>query len=351
MSSDSAPDTSSIPLMQQDGASPLLLCVFIHGFTGSALGLFGFRVRLLFFLSLALAQVEFAFFCVVCCSVLLTLPLLLLSSAVAVLAFWLWLLTFAVEVAVGAGGGGGAGKVVLVVVGLLGIVLGGLLAYLGLNPGVFKNQAEQAISYVNTASDIAKSFGFFGAAAKKMSSPAASTDKLALTAPPSASATNQSAVAGWAKWAPAVAVAIVTAGAAGAAYYRREDIASSWKWGNDHMKYVGNLWDEKALHARLEALARIRDELGVRFRVYFTVLDSKPAGEPRTFCVLPKKGSREGSFWEPAHNKLAQDEVNAHVSMFDPKVNDGYYDLGLRTAHLVREAMLAASADVTVEQT
>ncbi|KZV97257.1 hypothetical protein EXIGLDRAFT_764551, partial [Exidia glandulosa HHB12029] len=305
MSSDSAPDTSSIPLMQQDGASPLLLCVFIHGFKGTDSTFGGFPERLQHILSQTIehAKVE--------CTVFPAYETKgELNAAVEKFADWLCNLTVEKEVAHGAGGGAGKAKLVLV-----GHSMGGLLAadtlialhksrvddtaplwpniiaciafdtpYLGLNPGVFKNQAEQAISYVNTASDIAKSFGFFGAAAKKMSSPAASTDKLALTAPPSASATNQSAVAGWAKWAPAVAGAIVTAGAAGAAYYRREDIASSWKWGNDHMKYVGNLWDEKALHARLEALARIRDELGVRFRVYFTVLDSKPAGEPRTFC-------------------------------------------------------------------
>lgn len=203
---------------------------------------------------------------------------------------------------------------------------------------MFKTQAEQAISYVGTASDIAKSFGFFGAAAKKLSSPAASTDRLALTAPPPPPASNSSAQ-GWARWAPAVGGALLAAGAAGAAYYRRDDLAEGWKWGNDHMKYVGTLWDEKALHARLARLAAIRDELGVRFCVFYTVLDAAaPRGETRTFCVLPKKGSREASFWAPTHNKLAQDEVNAHISMFEPKVNDGYYDLGLRTVHVSRRA-------------
>lgn len=34
----------------------------------------------------------------------------------------------------------------------------------------------------------------------------------------------------------------------------------------DHMKYVGNLWDEKAMWTRLEGLARAEEDLGVVFR-------------------------------------------------------------------------------------
>ena len=40
-----------------------------------------------------------------------------------------------------------------------------------------------------------------------------------------------------------------------------------------------------------------------------------------------------------AHNNLAADEVQAHVGMFEPSTNDGYYELGMMTARLIREAV------------
>lgn len=268
---------------------------------------------------------------------------------------WLCNLTVEREVAHGAGGGAGKAKIVLA-----GHSMGGLLAadtllalyksrvdetaplwpniiaciaydtpYLGLHPGVFKYQADQAISY---ATDVVKSFGFFNAASQKATSSTALVPAQTAAKP---------AANGWARWAPAVGGALLAAGAAGAAYYRRDDLASGWQWGNDHLKYVGTLWDENALRARLDGVART----GVRFRNFYTILDT---GD-RTFCVLPKRGSRDASLWEPTKNRLAQDEVGAHVSMFNPKENDGYYDLGLRTAHIVREAMVAQSAQDSLQ--
>lgn len=37
-------------------------------------------------------------------------------------------------------------------------------------------------------------------------------------------------------------------------------------WATDHMKYVGNLWDVKALKQRVEDLIRMQTEQGVAFR-------------------------------------------------------------------------------------
>ncbi|EJD48423.1 hypothetical protein AURDEDRAFT_144029 [Auricularia subglabra TFB-10046 SS5] len=367
MSSDSAPDTGGLPLLQAPPSAslPLLICVFIHGFKGTDSTFGGFPERLKHILAETIDQA--AVDCIVFPAYETKGEL---NAAVEKFADWLSNLTVEREVA-----HGGAGKARIV---LVGHSMGGLLAadtlialykyrvddkaplwpniiaciafdtpYLGLHPGVFANKAEQAISYVQTARDVATTFGLFTGAAKSASqrnSPTVSTDKL-ITAPPPPPAPAKTG-GGWTKWAPALGGALLAAGAAGAAYYKRDDLTQGLGWANDHMKYVGNLWEEKALHARLDALARIRDALGVRFKVFYTVLDAKAPGQTRTFCVLPKRGSRDAAFFEPAHNKKVTDEVDAHVSMFDPKVNDGYYDLGLRAAHIIRDAMLTNSVVV-----
>lgn len=38
-------------------------------------------------------------------------------------------------------------------------------------------------------------------------------------------------------------------------------------------------------------------------------------------------------------NGLAPDEIQAHTGMFEAATNDGYYEMGLKVAQIVREAM------------
>jgi hypothetical protein len=39
---------------------------------------------------------------------------------------------------------------------------------------------------------------------------------------------------------------------------------------------------------------------------------------------------------------LALDELQAHTGMFSGKTNDGYYELGLETARIIRESVMLA---------
>jgi len=87
-----------------------------------------------------------------------------------------------------------------------------------------------------------------------------------------------------------------------------------------------------------------------------------PANPPsfmdhRTFIVLPK---RKFSFSLPskddvadhfltAPNGLANDEIQAHTGMFEAKTNDGYYQLGLETSRVIREAVMLARGVVEAE--
>lgn len=139
------------------------------------------------------------------------------------------------------------------------------MKYLGLQPSVFKNSATQAASYVQSARSAFSTFQSF-ASKSTTATTTASAPKAAITAPPMAAQTSTSA---WQKWAPAayaVGGALVAGAAAGTAYWKREDIGAGYKWATDHMKYVGTLWDEGALHWRLERLLTIERHMGVLFQ-------------------------------------------------------------------------------------
>lgn len=72
---------------------------------------------------------------------------------------------------------------------------------------------------------------------------------------------------------------------------------------------------------------------------FYTVLSRGPLSpRDRTFIVLPKSSPVIDHFLG-TQNNLATDEVQAHVGMFEPSTNDGYYELGMMTARLIREAV------------
>jgi hypothetical protein len=92
---------------------------------------------------------------------------------------------------------------------------------------------------------------------------------------------------------------------------------------------------------------------------FYTLLPASPPSfmDHRTFIVLPK---RKLSFSFPnegdvadhflkAPNGLAGDEIQAHMGMFEAKTNDGYYQLGLETSRMIREAVMLARGIVEAE--
>ena len=58
--------------------------------------------------------------------------------------------------------------------------------------------------------------------------------------------------------------------------------------------------------------------------------------------ILPQAPSTYVSHFLQAPNTVAGDEIEAHTGMFDGKTNDGYYELGLITAQLIRDVMVAS---------
>ena len=171
----------------------------------------------------------------------------------------------------------------------------------------------------------------------------------------------------------AVGGAILAGAVAGGAYYKRDDLTQGLSWATDHMKYVGNLWDEETLNQRVEALVDIEKERGIIFRTLvhisllsllrcstssaphrlYAILPPRPPEylTSRTFIVLPKYGNRSKDHFLPASNGIASDEVQAHTGMFSATTNDGYYELGLATVTIIRDALMSSRGRLTLKPT
>lgn len=92
---------------------------------------------------------------------------------------------------------------------------------------------------------------------------------------------------------------------------------------------------------------------------FYTLLPASPPSfmDHRTFIVLPKRKlnlsvPNEGDpadYFLKTPNGLANDEIQAHTGMFEAKTNDGYYQLGLETSRVIREAVLLTRGVVEAE--
>ncbi|KAF2426297.1 hypothetical protein EJ08DRAFT_651826 [Tothia fuscella] len=207
--------------------------------------------------------------------------------------------------------------------------------YLGLSPGVVAHGAE---GHWNTASaaysaytNVASAFGFNSAEAHQ-SAQAVEASKM-LPAPD----VDAAATPAWQRWGKlamyAGAAGAVAAGGA-AAYMKRDEISAGWKWVGGHLEFVGCLAKGEELKKRLASVVTLHTERGIGFANIYTVLgqavQANPskyaatiAGETRTFCSLPKSSVKE--YWVESVNDKATAETWAHMGMFNPRENPGYY--------------------------
>jgi hypothetical protein len=77
----------------------------------------------------------------------------------------------------------------------------------------------------------------------------------------------------------------------------------------------------------------------LNFRYYTAMPSTSLLSSAATFVNLPATGNIKTHF-EEARNTLAKDEVQAHIGMFEPSTNDGYYQLGLGVASHIREVLM-----------
>ncbi|KAF8812245.1 hypothetical protein BYT27DRAFT_7086925 [Phlegmacium glaucopus] len=356
--------TPEIHLALTKAQPELLLLVYIHGFKGTDESFGEFPQRLEHILSE-------------------TIPHVTVESNIfpayetkgdldkAVVRFADWLTTLTVEREVASGLGAGKAKIVL-----CGHSMGGLLAadtlrdfvnsrpdkdcplwpkiiaciaydtpYFGIHPFVVKHSVTKAAKYANTAKTVGSVLlgSLAGFSAKKATQTPTTT-------------TPQAPQSGWGWAGPAmyaVGGAILAGAAAGGAYYKRDDLTQGLSWATDHMKYVGNLWDEEALNQRVEALIDIEEEHGVIFRTLYAILPPKPPEflTSRTFIVPPKYGSRSKNHFMPTSNGIALDEIKAHTGIFSANTNDGYYQLGLASVKIIQDALTSSTEHLTSRPT
>ncbi|WRT66132.1 uncharacterized protein IL334_003085 [Kwoniella shivajii] len=254
--------------------------------------------------------------------------------------------------------------------------------YLGLHPHTFKHHLSQAASYVDQARNIASAVGMlspmamglgFGKFGKKTEEPPSeagpsgsrpsSTQKSKngkgketetdTTVLPNSSTTPETTTTTtntfWSKLPAMVppstktmyglGAAALGAVALGTAYYRREDFITGWRYGYDHMTFVKNLWDDEAMKKRLVDINDLIEERKVVFHNYYSHLPPCPPTQlvSRTFAILPPMNHPLYKYFDTASNSLAKDEVSAHMGMFNPKTNDGFYDLGLEVVKVIGE--------------
>ncbi|KAI4175370.1 MAG: hypothetical protein LQ348_006191 [Seirophora lacunosa] len=237
--------------------------------------------------------------------------------------------------------------------------------YLGLSPSLIAYGAESHYRSASSAySVISEIAGTFGWGASTNSAPGAkqrSQPQAALPAAPehakdvlsaSMTAANDDAAATptWqrlGKYAMFAGAAGAVAAGGAAAYLKKDALSSGWNWVGSHLEFVGCLVRGEELKTRLDRVIALEKEKGVGFADLYTVLGKAAAaaggaeisgggggGKSRTFCNVPKS-RKVGAYWFPETNDKAREETGAHMSMFTPKENPGYYSMGERAKGLV----------------
>lgn len=220
--------------------------------------------------------------------------------------------------------------------------------YLGINPGVLAHGAEaqyqQASGAYQALSSAASTFGW-GSSSTTTTSGAAKSAGL-LTAGSAAATTDAAAAPAWQRWGKlamfAGAVGAVAAGGA-AAYVNRGNLTEGWSWAISHLEFVGCLMRGAELKARVSGVVEANSEHGLGFVNLYSQLERKAVdagdtvaggfveihntdGFARTFCNLPTRKDWK-DFFQPAINVKAVDEIKAHMEMFLPRSNPGFYKL------------------------
>ncbi|KAF1962204.1 hypothetical protein CC80DRAFT_435031 [Byssothecium circinans] len=219
--------------------------------------------------------------------------------------------------------------------------------YLGIAPGVVAHGAEK---HWNTASSAYAAYnnvaGAFGWGKTGPTGKTALDTSRALPAPTKSSAAISDATGDaasapmWQKYGRvalfAGAAGAVAAGGA-AAYLKRDQISEGLQFATSHLEFVGSLARPEELRQRLAAVASLASTHSIGFTNIYTTLghavDSqqksswtgKVVGRDRTFCNLPKGELRQ--YFIPAVNDKAEAETLAHMTMFEPRNNPGYYSM------------------------
>lgn len=250
--------------------------------------------------------------------------------------------------------------------------------YLGLAPEMVAHGLEGGHKVVSStweqANEVASMFGWGTKSGTTTTAGTANKSIGALPAPSPATnpAADAAAAPRWQSWGKvamfAGAAGAVAAGGAAALYSQREKFTAGWSWATSHLLFVGDLAKAENLKRRVAAMEKTVHERGLGGCGNFYTnlgrgaregygITERISGKERTFCNLPQKvkernnqlantnntaggkDQTEGSIdsadqslqgrlrWMKAVNEKAKDETSAHMSMFFPRDNPGFYTL------------------------
>ncbi|KAK4123537.1 hypothetical protein N657DRAFT_645103 [Parathielavia appendiculata] len=229
--------------------------------------------------------------------------------------------------------------------------------FLGISPGVVRHSAETHYTAASTAIAQLSGLTSLWGGAKAAKASTNQNPNIAGALPPAQGTgdvnrdkdreSKAAASSGWGRWGTiamaAGAVGAVAAGGA-AAYLHREQISQGLGWATSHLEFVGCLARKEELRRRVAYMVRLNKELGVGFGNLYTRLGQAAGakqismtgtvvGSERTFCVVPQRDP--AGDWRPAVNDKAEEEIGAHVSMFEPQDNPGYQKLAIEARDMV----------------
>lgn len=238
----------------------------------------------------------------------------------------------------------------------------GLLAFdtpfLGIAPGVIKHNAEEQWQQGKAWYDSASTMFAAGSTISSVFGVGKNKEQAAAAQ----AAANTAKKSGWGRTALMAGTGIATlAGGAAAAYAGKDHILGGFNWASSHLEFVGCLAKDADLRRRFGNMVKLSvpgDKIAaanesnqppketdtndrketIDFAVLYTLLapvlggDTSSAAGGRTFCKIPNEEQWQ-SYWLRAMNDKAKNEIDAHVTMFQPKENTHY------------EALLETSAE------
>lgn len=124
----------------------------------------------------------------------------------------------------------------------------------------------------------------------------------------------------------------------GLAYVNRGNVGQSFAWLSDHFTFVGVLMKQQELNKRLERLTALG---GVGVHDMYASMGENGYWSggyfvpERTFCAVPAEDEPASNLFSRHVVKKADDEIQAHMSMFMPDKNEEYQLMVKKAAALV----------------
>ncbi|KAH7028008.1 uncharacterized protein B0I36DRAFT_328439 [Microdochium trichocladiopsis] len=124
----------------------------------------------------------------------------------------------------------------------------------------------------------------------------------------------------------------------GLAYINRGNVGRSFEYLSDHFIFVGALMKQQELSHRLQRLGSLR---GIGVHDFYTSLGENGVWSggyfvpERTFCAIPPAEHDSYSLFTRQVIEGADEEVQAHMSMFIPEKNKGYDKMTANASDLV----------------